>query len=97
MIDDVEAPLAAGPVDRRHVDEADELAALVVAQEAHDLDDLGRLRGDRQLAVGDRMPGHGAGQRRRERLAESVEGFAHARQRSIVPVRRIFFCSSSTP
>ena len=47
--------------------------------------------------IGDAVPGHGAGQRRRDRLAEVLEGFAHAPQRSIVPVRRIFFCSSSTP
>ena len=34
MIDDVEAALAAGPVDRGDVDEAHELAALVVAQDS---------------------------------------------------------------
>ena len=42
MIDHVEAPLARRPVDRGDVDEAEELAALVVAQEGHDLDDVAR-------------------------------------------------------
>ena len=40
MIDDVEALLARRPVDRRNVDDADELAARIVAQERHDLDDV---------------------------------------------------------
>ena len=42
MIDDVEALLARRPVDRGDVDEADELAARIVAQEGHDLDDVAR-------------------------------------------------------
>ena len=95
MIDDVEPLLARRPVDRRHIDEADELAARIVAQEGHDLDDVGRLGGDGQLAIGDRMAGDGAGQRGNDRFAQCVECLAH--YRSIVPVRRIFFCSSSTP
>ena len=37
-------------------------------------------------------------QRFRDGLAERVERFVHdVLQRSIVPIRRIFFCSSSTP
>ena len=58
-------------------------------------------RGDRQLAMRDRNgsvtePGSAPA----IDLAEFVERFVHdrdIRQRSIVPVRRIFFCSSSTP
>ena len=51
MIDDVEAALAAGPVDRGDVDEAHE--PLLVAQIADDVDDLRCLRRHRQLAIGD--------------------------------------------
>ena len=40
MIDDVEAPFAPRPVDRGDVDDAPELAALVVAQEGGDLHDV---------------------------------------------------------
>jgi hypothetical protein len=43
------------------------------------------------------MPGHGIAQGRCEGVAEIGQGFAHDDYRSIVPVRRIFFCSSSTP
>ena len=48
----------------------------------------------------DRWPVTEPGKRARDRLAELSERFVHrllAHQRSIVPVRRIFFCSSSTP
>ena len=51
MIDDVEAPLPSGPIHRGHVDEAVELAALVVAQEGRDLHDVARGGGDGELAV----------------------------------------------
>ena len=44
VIDDVEALFARRPVDRGDVDEAHELAARVVAQEGHDLDDVARRR-----------------------------------------------------
>ncbi len=43
MIDDVETPLAARPVDRGDVDDVPEQAARIVAQEAHDRDDVARL------------------------------------------------------
>ena len=51
MIDNVEAPLAPRPVDRRDVEQAHELAALVVAQEGCDLHDVASDRVDRQFAV----------------------------------------------
>src|SRR5262245_62334817 len=51
MIDDVEAPLAPRPVDRGDVDDAPELAALVVAQEGGDLDDVASDGADSRLAV----------------------------------------------
>ncbi len=95
MIDDVEALLARRPVHRGHIDDVPELAARIVAQERRDLHDVGRLCGDRQFAIGDGMPGDRAGQRAHDRFAQCVECLAH--QRSIVPVRRIFFCSSITP
>src|SRR5256886_13369731 len=40
VIDDVEALLALGIVHRGHIDEADEAATGIVAQETHDIDDL---------------------------------------------------------
>ena len=40
MIDDVEAPFAARPVDRGHVDDIPEQAARIVAQEAHHRNDV---------------------------------------------------------
>ena len=96
MIDDVEAPLAARPIDRGNVDQIAELAARVVAQKAHDRDDVGGLRRDGQFVIGDRIAGHRGAERASDRFAERVERLIHG-QRSIVAVRRIFFCSSSTP
>ncbi len=96
MIDDVEAALACRPVDARDVDQDLEEAARIVAQELQNLDDLRALDRDGQLAEGDA--------RRYERATElcgdvvskraQVSGHRH---RSIVPVRRIFLCNSSTP
>ena len=43
MIDDVEALLARRPIDRGDVDDVDELAGRIVAQECRDLDDVGGL------------------------------------------------------
>ena len=44
VIDHVEALFAAGIVHRRDVDETDEAAAGIVAQEFYDIDDLARRR-----------------------------------------------------
>ena len=72
----------------------------VVAQERHDLDTMSRrLRRDRQLAVGNEWPVT-ARPARSAMVCPSrsrVSSMPNSAQRSIVPVRRIFFCSSSTP
>src|SRR5262245_6387011 len=52
MINDVETPFAAGPVDRGNVDDAPELASLVITQKRGDLRDIAGDRVDRQLSVG---------------------------------------------
>ena len=76
-------------------------AADIVKVAAFLRDDLLGVRLQGQFAVGHRVAGHHAGQRTDDRFAESLEGLAHglwsAPHRSIVPVRRIFFCSSRTP
>ena len=57
-----------------------------------------RLRRDRQFMMRDRIARDRQGKRLSDRFAERVERLIHvSRQRSIVEVRRIFFCSSSTP
>ena len=96
VIDDVEAALAARPIDRGDVDDIPEQTARIVAQEAHDRDDVGRLRLNVQLVMGDGITLDRSRQRVGYGPAEGVESFIH-RQRSIVEVRRIFFCRSSTP
>jgi hypothetical protein len=53
MIDHVEAFGPARPVNAAAIDEADELALGVVAQEGHQFNQIGRLRDQRQLAIGD--------------------------------------------
>ena len=73
MIDDVEALLARRPVDRGDVDDADELAGRVVAQEGRDLDDVGGVRRQRQFAVGDFIAKDRAGQRGLDRSSKPVE------------------------
>ena len=55
VIDHVEALLALGIVDAADVDEADEAAFGIVAQEGQHADDLGGLGLQRQLAIGDRL------------------------------------------
>ena len=73
MIDDVESLLAPGIIDRRHVDEADEAAAGIVAQEAHDIDDLAGLHRHRELIERNRMASRGTGKRANNRLPQGVE------------------------
>ena len=101
MIDDVEPLLTASRIiDRGHIGEVDEAQRRIVAQEAHDIDNFFGLHVDRELVEGDRMTGRGSGERTNNRLPQSVElAVIHTQnlQRSIVPVRRIFFCNSSTP
>ena len=60
--------------------------------------DVGGVDRDRQFALRNRMAHDGARQCVANGLAERVERFVHdVLQRSIVPTRRIFFCSSRTP
>src|SRR3954452_1558375 len=77
MVDDVEAALAPGPVDRRDVEQAQELAALVVAQEGRELHNVARDRMNRQLAVRHRVARDRARQRAGDGLAKFVERFIH--------------------
>src|SRR5205814_62803 len=77
MIDNVEAALAAWPVDRGDVDEAPELAALVVAQKPDDLHDVMTDRADRQLAVCNEMARERICKRAGDGLAEFVEPIIH--------------------
>src|ERR1700704_69485 len=73
MIDHVEAPLAAGIIHCRHVDEADEAAAGIVAQEFYDIDDPVGLHPHREVVERDRMVGRCTGKRANNRLPQSVE------------------------
>ena len=96
MIDHVETLFAPRPVNRGHVDDIPEQAARIVAQKAHHRNDVARLRLDRQFMMRNRMPLTEAVSASAIVTAESIEDFIH-RQRSIVAVRRIFFCRRSTP
>src|SRR3954453_3150289 len=80
MIDDVETLLAARPVNCGNVDETPEQAALVVAQERDDLDDVARVGGDGQLAVGDLLIRHDTWKRVRNRRSKLPEGLVHDRR-----------------
>jgi hypothetical protein len=77
MIDHIEAALALRPVDRGDVDDAPELAALVIAQEFHDLDDVGSNSCHGELSVGDVMSLHGTRQGVADDPAECVEAIIH--------------------
>src|SRR5262249_16792624 len=90
------AALAARPVDRGHIDDAVEQAAWIVAQEAHDRDDVAGGGAQRQFVTRDRVAADRRGQRISNGPAENFERVFHD-QRSIVAVRRIFLCSRSTP
>ena len=73
MIDHVEALFAARIVHRCHVDDADETAAGIVAQEFDDIDDLVSLHVDRELIERDRMTTRSARKRANDRLPQGVE------------------------
>src|SRR5262245_9980896 len=77
MIHNVEAALAARPIDRGDVDKAPKLASLVVAQKRDDLHDVVADRGDRQLAVCNAIPRERACKRAGDGLAEFVEPIIH--------------------
>src|SRR5262245_53475502 len=93
MVDDVEALFAARPVDRGDVDQAPELAALVVAQKGGDLHDVADDGADRQLAVLYPVAYDRARQRAGDCLAEFIERFIHG-AKSITA--RSFRCGGSS-
>ncbi len=99
MIDDVEALGAVGIVDAGQIDELAESQIGVVAQVGQQVHDAVTCGLQRQLAISDLESGDRAAGGGLDPLAEPGQilvrdGVAH---RSIVPVRRIFFCSCSTP
>ena len=96
MIDHVEALFAVGVVHAADVGEAHETAFGIVTQEAQHADDFCGLGLHRQLAIFHVKARHRASELRGDVFAQFVQGLSH-HQRSIVPVRRIFFCSCSTP
>ena len=96
MIDHVETLFPPRPINRGHVDDIPEQAAGIVAQKAHHRNDVARLCLYRQFMMRNRIALDRSGQRVSDCTAESFEDFIH-RQRSIVAVRRIFFCRRSTP
>jgi hypothetical protein len=77
VIDHVEATLAIGPIDRRDVDERAELAALVVAQECDEGQDIARAGRDGQLAELERGRDDRSRERARDGLTELVESDFH--------------------
>ncbi len=99
MIDHVESLGAVGIVGAADVDQLLEAAAGIVTQDGQHLDDGCGVRLDGQLVEGHGVAGDGLAGARLDQLAEPVQllvarAIAH---RSMVPVRRIFFCSCSTP
>ena len=105
LVDDVEPLLALGIVGARNVDERDELAAGSSRRNCEHVEDAARLDGQRQFAESEARVQHRAGQRGCDFLADGLQQLVHSMRlslqrrlyRSIVPVRRIFFCSIRTP
>ena len=98
VIDHVEALLALRVVGACNVDDRHELALRIGLEEGEHVDDVGCINHDRQFAIGQR----GATGTRAELVGE-IGGKIGKRfgsfspHRSIVPVRRIFFCRSRMP
>src|SRR5215471_6784040 len=93
MVNHIETPVAAWPIDRGYIDKAPELASLIIAQKACDFDDCIGIRPDRQFAMRDLIPGDCGTEFLRDHRSELPESIIHsAVHRSMVPVRRIFFC-----
>ena len=104
VIDDVEALLALRPVDAADVDEVDEGEPRIVAQELRRTATISppatvTVSSPKAIVPFESPPP--SAPRRCIRRAPSASRPCDARPvaayRSIVPVRRIFFCSSSTP
>src|SRR5919109_2408223 len=107
MVDDIEAPGPGRPINAANVDQQFEAATAVFLQHPEHRHNVLRLDSERQLAVLDMQLRDRSPQLAGNVLAELVKPLivrpchgiwvARAHQRSIVPVRRIFFCSSKTP
>jgi hypothetical protein len=97
MVDHVETPRALRIVHPADVDQ--HLETMVVAKRAHGRDDLRKLRRDSEVAIGHLRAGEDARAIEHQGLADRLQlgvGLRPA-HRTMVPVRRIFFCSCSTP
>src|SRR5512139_3580552 len=79
MIDHVEALLACRPIDRRYVDDVDELASRIVTQERRNPDDIGSLRIYRQFAARDRIADDRTAQSVLDCLSKPFERVFHAK------------------
>ncbi len=97
MIDDVEAARSLRIVGAADIDQL--LKLELVAQEAQHIENTLGIRLQRQVAEGDLPAGDRAVAGGADRLAEFGEFSLADRpaHRSIVPVRRIFFCSCRMP
>ncbi len=73
MIDDVEPLFAAGIIDCRNVDDVDEAAGGIVAQEFDDFDNLLGLNVHRKLIERNGMGNRGTRKRANNRLPQGVE------------------------
>src|SRR4051812_35149601 len=82
MVDDVEALLAPGPIDRGDVDNAAEQAAGIVTQESCDLDDVRGPYRHGQFAARDDIAGDRRAEILFDDLTEPVENFVHRPLRS---------------
>ena len=100
VIDHVEAVLAGRIIGAADIDEANEPALRIVPQEGRRPDDVLAADDDRQLVEGNGPVLDRLAEGRGDMIAQGLEISTHAMtfaQRSMVPVRRIFFCRSSTP
>ena len=109
MIDDVEPLLALRIIGPRDVDDRDEPGRRIVAKELQGFIEARRIDGQRQLAECENGIQHRARRRGGKFRCDGLKLVVHSPkrsglfsapavpQRSIVPVRRIFFCSISTP
>ena len=96
VINHVKSFFAGGIVGPANIDEADEAAFRIVTQEGENRVDLGGICVNGQLIKGYRVTGYGRAKFCRNVNAQYRQIFSHA-QRSIVPMRRIFFCNCRMP
>ena len=79
MIDHIEAVLAGGQVHGGDIYNAVELAAFVIAEKGHELNNVVHRGCDRKLAVNDSMFAHRGRQRAGDGLAKPFESLIHAK------------------